>query len=73
MEGKLIEAGICNLKEFGYPAVTANNILTDMIYSQVFKRMLEETKSEANPCFAQGAAIIASCDLLLAKIAKGEA
>jgi len=39
---KLINAGLRNLKEFGYPAVTSENILTDFIYSRMFKSMLEE-------------------------------
>jgi hypothetical protein len=68
MEDKLIEAGIRNLQEFGYPAVTKENILTDMVYGQFFKRMLESTKEEANPCFAQGALIISACDKLLSRI-----
>lgn len=38
---KLIQAGIRNLKEFGYPSVNKDNILTDMIYSRMFDRMLE--------------------------------
>lgn len=38
----LIAAGVKNLKEFGYPQVTKENILTDKIYSGFFKSMLEE-------------------------------
>jgi len=40
---KLLEAGVKNLKEFGYPSVDTENILTDMIYSGFFKGMLEDT------------------------------
>jgi hypothetical protein len=36
----LISAGVKNLKEFGYPDVNAENILTDLIYSQFFAEML---------------------------------
>jgi hypothetical protein len=36
MEEKLIEAGIRGLKEFGYPCVTKENILTDDIYKIFF-------------------------------------
>lgn len=39
---KLIAAGVRNLKEFGYPDVTPENILTDFIYSRFFDSMLEE-------------------------------
>lgn len=49
---KLIKAGIRNLKEFGCPAFTDENILTDMIYSQLFDGMLRDRegygKSEAD-------------------------
>jgi len=37
---KLINAGIRNLREYGYPHVTAENILTDYIYSQFLSGML---------------------------------
>ncbi len=39
---KLIESGVRNLREFGYPDVDTENILTDMIYSRFFKSMLED-------------------------------
>jgi hypothetical protein len=39
---KLIDAGVRNLKEFGYPDVTSDNILTDMIYGGFFKSMLKD-------------------------------
>jgi hypothetical protein len=68
MEKKLIEAGIRNLKDFGYPNVTAENILTDMIYSQLFKRMLEQSKEEQS----HNQALIDSCVSLLAKIEGGQ-
>lgn len=42
MKDKLISNGIKNLKEFGYPEVTADNILTDIIYSGFFKSMLKD-------------------------------
>lgn len=41
IENKLIDAGVRNLQEFGYPGCTKDNILTDMIYSAFFKNMLE--------------------------------
>ena len=44
IEEKLIVAGIKNLKEFGYPSVTKDNILTDEVYKEFFKSMLNENK-----------------------------
>ena len=38
----LIAAGVRNLKEFGYPDVSATNILTDRVYSVFFDNMLSE-------------------------------
>jgi RimJ/RimL family protein N-acetyltransferase len=40
----LIKNGINNLKEFGYPDVTPENLLTDMVYSNFFLKMLREIK-----------------------------
>lgn len=42
MRYKIIEAGVRNLKEFGYPNASKDNILTDPIYSAFFKSMLED-------------------------------
>lgn len=42
MRQKLITAGIKNLKEYGYPGVTEENILTDDIYKAFFKSMLND-------------------------------
>ena len=44
IEQKIIEKGIKNLKEFGYPNVDKDNIFTDLIFSQMFKSMLEDNK-----------------------------
>jgi hypothetical protein len=44
---RLIASGIRNLKEFGYPAVTEQNILTDAIYSTFFERMLKDNKGHS--------------------------
>lgn len=38
----LIKAGVKNLKEFGYLDVDTNNILTDEIYKELFKSMLDD-------------------------------
>ena len=40
---KLIETGVRNLKEFGYPSVDVANILTDQIYSAFFLDMVVAT------------------------------
>ena len=42
----IIRQGVKNLREFGYPSVDEKNILTDMIYSKIFKDMLEENKGK---------------------------
>ena len=42
LRDKLLAAGVRNLKEFGYPGVTTENILTDSVYSAFFRSMLEE-------------------------------
>lgn len=46
MKEKIIQNGVKNLKEFGYPHVNEQNILTDIIYSAFFKNMLEENKGQ---------------------------
>ena len=40
----LLKAGVKNLKEFGYPEVNTENILTDEIYKGFFKSMLKDNK-----------------------------
>ncbi len=42
MRDKIIKAGINNLKAYGYPNVTEQNILTDEIYKEFFRSMLED-------------------------------
>lgn len=44
----LIRAGVANLKEFGYPAVTKDNILTDLIFRAFFRSMLEDNKGKGH-------------------------
>ena len=38
----LINSGVKNLKQFGYPYVTESNILTDEVYKEFFKSMLND-------------------------------
>lgn len=64
LKQKLIEAGIKNLKEFGYPGVNEENILTDYVYSAFFKPMLEEDSNRVTKQLRQ------VCDELLTVIAK---
>lgn len=40
----LLKAGVKNLKEFGYPEITSETILTDEVYKDFFKSMLEDNK-----------------------------
>lgn len=42
IQKKIIENGVKNLHEFGYPDTTKENILTDFIYSQFFERSLKD-------------------------------
>jgi hypothetical protein len=44
MRGKLIAAGVKNLKEFGYPKCDKQNILTDLLYKQFFISMLKDSR-----------------------------
>lgn len=41
----LLEAGVRNLKEFGYEGANKTNIVTDKVYSEFFKKMLEDDDS----------------------------
>lgn len=42
----LLKAGVKNLKEYGYPEVNKENILTDIVYKAFFKSMLEDNKGK---------------------------
>lgn len=44
METKLIDAGVKNLRAFGYPGADKDNILTDPIYRAFFSSMLKDNK-----------------------------
>lgn len=44
---KIIAAGVKNLRAYGYPSVTADNILTDHIYKGFFRSMLSDNKGKA--------------------------
>jgi len=59
---QLIANGVRNLKKFGYPNVSAENILTDKIYSAFFKPMLDEWAEEKRDIRRQ-------CNMLLIEMA----
>jgi hypothetical protein len=42
IRSKLIDAGVKNLREFGYPMVNKNNILTDDVFKRFFVSMLRD-------------------------------
>lgn len=42
IQQKLIQAGVKNLKEFGYPECDETSILTDKVYSRFFLSMLDD-------------------------------
>lgn len=42
IKDKLKANGVTNLIDVGYHKVTAENIMTDYVYSTMFKRMLQE-------------------------------
>ncbi len=43
---QLIEAGVNNLKEFGFPDANKDNILSDAVYARFFGRMLLDSKEK---------------------------
>jgi hypothetical protein len=47
IRAKLIAAGVKNLKTFGYPEVTSENLLTDPIYRAFFNSMLNDNLGQA--------------------------
>ena len=44
IQTQLIKAGIKALKEYGYPNVTEDNIISDYIYSSFFRELLYRSK-----------------------------
>ena len=44
IKNHLIKAGVKNLREYGYPEVNEQNILTDEVYKAFFESMLEDNK-----------------------------
>lgn len=69
IRAKLIEAGVRNEQEFGYPACNKDNILTDMVYRTFFISMLKENKGHGRDIDAAIDGLLAECE---AEKAKGE-
>lgn len=44
---QIIKNGVKNLREFGYPSVNEENILTDMVYSAIFKNSLNDNRGQS--------------------------
>lgn len=63
----LITTGVSNLREFGYPACNADNILTDRIYMAFFRSMLEDNLGKGYDTDIR--ALIAECDANFVKAA----
>jgi hypothetical protein len=55
-------AGVRNLREYGYPGATAENITKDHIYAAFFLTMLEDTRPKLVPEAQKDAdVLIAEC------------
>ena len=61
IKDKLIDAGVKNLKEFGYPDANKSNICADEVYSQFFVSMLEDNKGNSDKIDAAINELIAEC------------
>ncbi len=62
MKETLIANGVRNLKEFGYPNCSTSNILTDKVYREFFRGLLEQWDDGTNRSVSQ------ACKLLLIDI-----
>jgi hypothetical protein len=60
----LLASGVKNLKEFGFPGTTKENILTDLMYREFFRKMLEDWKDEHHEIKS----FVLACDELLKEI-----
>ncbi len=67
VQSKLVDAGVRNLKEFGYPGVTTENIMTDTVYKAFFASMLRDNIGAA------GSNVDSAINDLLSKIEGGAA
>jgi len=64
MQKQIVENGVQNLKEFGYPNVDKKNIFTDSIYNPFFVHMLKESANvtKNNSLMADFAYLLELCD-----------
>ena len=46
VRGVVLAAGAKNLREFGYPNVTADNIMSTLVFRMFFDKMLEDTLAD---------------------------
>jgi hypothetical protein len=46
LKQKLMEAGVKNLREFGYPSVSKANITSERVFAMFFRSMLEENRGQ---------------------------
>lgn len=56
----LLEAGVRNLKEFGYPKVSTDNIISDRVYRGFFRSMLNDNMGQGADDAILG--LIEECD-----------
>ena len=65
MRDKILFLGVKYLKDFGYPSVNKDNIITDIVYSGFFENMLKETIDDENN---SNGVITKECQKLLEEI-----
>lgn len=63
----LLVAGVVNLKEFGYPTVNKENILTNYVFASFFMRMLKDNKGITPHIDKELKGLIAECEKTIAK------
>ena len=48
MKDSILKNGVDNLQEFGYPNVTTETIITDSVYREFFRPMLNDNLGQGN-------------------------
>lgn len=64
-QNRIVDAGVLNLKQFGYPSVNADNIFTDRVFRELFVGMLKDNLGRGAD--AELNDLIARCDPASAK------
>lgn len=67
MRNRIINAGVRQLRDFGYPSCNAANIMTDTVFKEFFKTMLEGTFADA----PEGGPLSVACKSLLDELKNG--